>query len=124
MAVANGNGNHTLTPNMGPIDRIVRGTLGGLLFINGLSHLNNSRIRPLETLVGGAFLTYGLTGFDPLLKKLGASTIGGDEKNILNRLKQAMPGQGINPMLSQQPEPRRTSRRWRGKTVADALAVR
>jgi hypothetical protein len=95
-----------ITPNMGRTDRIVRGTLGGWMLLNGLAHLaGGGWWRRIESLVGGAFLVYGITGFDPLLKRFGASTIPGTENNIMNQIKHAAPGQGINPMLTQQAVP-------------------
>jgi hypothetical protein len=97
----------TFKPNMGTADRLVRGALGGLLLVNGITHFKHSAPRRWETLIGGAFLIYGLTGFDPLLKLFGASTIPKAKNNILNLLKQTAPGQGINPILTQQALPKR-----------------
>ena len=111
--------------NMGSADRITRGALGGLMLLNGLTHLNGGFFRRLETLVGGAFLVYGLTGFDPLLKAYGASTIPGAEDNVLHQLKRMAPGNGINPMLTQQASPQKNTRGMRaGQTIKEATAVR
>lgn len=94
----------TATPvNMGQTDRIVRGIMGGLMLWNGLNNFGLSGIRKLETLVGGAFLFYGITGFDPLLKAFGVSTIPGQENNVMNAAKQAAPSQDVNPMQTQEP---------------------
>jgi hypothetical protein len=99
--------------------------LGGLLLINGLSHFRNSAPRRWETLIGGAFLVYGLTGFDPLLKLFGASTIPKAEDNVLNRLKQVAPGQGINPRLTQQAVPKQDTLGMNSDLpVVDALSIR
>jgi hypothetical protein len=81
--------------NMGTTDRIVRGIMGGLMLWNGLNHLRYSGFRKLETLVGGAFLVYGITGFDPLLQAFGVSTIPGNENNVLKVAKEKAANQGI-----------------------------
>ena len=94
-----------MTQNMGKTDRMVRGMMGGAMLLDGLMHIGNSTGRRVETLIGGAFLFYGATGFDPLLKAFGVSTIPGTENNLMNRLKQATPGQGVNPMMTQQAVP-------------------
>lgn len=113
-----------MTPNMGVTDRIVRGILGGLMLFNGATHMRKSPARVVEAGVGGAFLLYGITGFDPLLKMFGASTISGAKDNILHRMKQAAPGQGINPMLTQQAIPQKTTRGINPKeTAASSTAI-
>jgi uncharacterized membrane protein len=110
--------------NMGPADRVVRSTLGGAMLVNGLKHLDHSWLRRLETGIGGLFLLYGVTGFDPLLKALGVSTVPGAEDNVLNQLKQVAPGQGINPMLTQQPLPRNVTRKSNiDETIADSMII-
>ncbi len=111
--------------NMGATDRLIRGGLGGLMLMNGLPHLiGGSMLRRLETLVGGAFLFYGITGYDPLLKAFGASTIPGAENNIMHQLKQAAPGQGINPMMTQQAVPQQNiAQSTGGQTLADEMAI-
>lgn len=96
-----------LEPNMGPTDRVLRSLAGSAMLLNGLSHFGNSPIRKLETAIGGAFLVYGLSGFDPLLKAWGASTLPGAENNLWNHIRSAMPGQGIRPILTQRVQPRK-----------------
>lgn len=112
--------------NMGNADRIVRGALGSWLFLNGMRYLfQGGWLRRMESLVGGAFVVYGITGFDPLLKFFGASTIPGAEDNILNRMKQTAPGQGINPRLTQQAIPQKKTNAYnQDKTVAESLSIR
>ena len=115
----------TITPvNMGTTDRIVRGIMGGLMLWNGLTHIQDSMGRKIESVIGGAFLIYGLTGFDPLLKAFGVSTIAGTENNLLNVAKQSAPGQGINPILTQQSVPQKeTLGMGTDQTLADATAI-
>lgn len=115
-----------LNNNMGKADRILRGVLGGVMLLDGMSHRHGAvaMLRRLEALTGSAFVLYGLTGFDPLLKMFGASTVPGAENNILNLAKQAAPGQGINPMLTQQPLPKKPVRGINPeKPIADALVI-
>lgn len=113
-----------MTQNMGINDRIVRGTLGSLMLANGLMHLRHSPIRWVETVIGGAFTFYGLTGFDPLLKWLGVSTIPGSENHILHVAKQVAPGQGINPMQTQQAVPKQATRGADSEqSVSDAMTI-
>lgn len=112
-----------MDPNMGKTDRWLRGILGGLMLVNGLRH-RGSMMRRLESVIGGAFFIYGLTGFDPLLKYFGASTIPGAENNALNMMKQALPGQGINPMLTEQASPRKKTKGVdSSRTVSKSFAV-
>jgi uncharacterized membrane protein len=115
----------TATPvNMGTTDRVVRGIMGGLMLLNGLANMKHSAFRKIETLVGGAFLVYGITGFDPLLKAFGVSTIPGRENNLLNVAKQAAPGQGINPIATQQSVPQTETRGMSDEqSIADATAI-
>jgi hypothetical protein len=83
--------------NMGKTDRLVRSVLGSWLFMNGMRHRTGGGwFRRMESLVGGAFVVYGLTGFDPLLKLFGASTIPGADDHILNRMKKTVPGQATS----------------------------
>jgi hypothetical protein len=113
-----------MQPNMGFSDRLSRGLLGLMLLMDGLQHIRRSAIRPLETIVGGAFVFYGLTGYDPVLKKLGVSTIAGAEDNVLHQFQQVAPGQGINPMLTQQAVPQHDTRGMAPtETVAKATAI-
>jgi hypothetical protein len=80
--------------------------------------------RLLETMTGSAFLIYGITGFDPLLKKLKLSTMPHSKNNLLSVLKQAAPGQGINPMLTQQAVPGKGMRRSVfGQTYREISAI-
>ena len=93
--------------NMGPTDRVVRGVMGAAMLWNGLQYFGNSPGRKIETFMGGAFLVYGLTGFDPLLKAFGATTIGGRENNVLNRFRAMLPGPGIKPALTDYVKPKK-----------------
>ncbi|HEY9686194.1 MAG TPA: DUF2892 domain-containing protein [Coleofasciculaceae cyanobacterium] len=83
--------------NMGILDRIVRGTIGGMLvmnFIHGLS--DREELEEVDTLsrisgiVGGAFVIYGLTGWDPLLKIFNTNTQPGNLQNLFNRTRRMM----------------------------------
>lgn len=114
-----------ITKNMGGTDRIVRGVLGGLILLNGILNENKSPLKEIEIGIGGAFFLYGLTGFDPLLKAFGASTIPDAENNILHQVRQMTPGKGINPMLTQQAIPRRKVQGINTKKkFADSLVIR
>jgi hypothetical protein len=106
MAVAVNLGN----PNMGPIDRLIRGALGGWMVVNGLAGFGRSPVRRAQTLLGVAWLSGSLLGRDPLFKLFGLSSVQGREDFLLNQLRQAAPGQGINPMLTQQPTPQHSTR--------------
>jgi hypothetical protein len=114
----------TMTPNMGVADRLARGSLGGLLLVNGITHFQNSIFRRWETLLGGAFLVYGLTGFDPLLKFFGASTIPNAENNVLNMIQQIKPGQGMHPQQTEQAIPKQPTRGINTTlTLSEALMI-
>lgn len=112
--------------NMGNTDRMIRGLLGSFMLAHGMS-ANRSMLNQVEALVGGAFLVYGLTGFDPLLKAFGMTSIPGDSDNVANRIiKKQVPGQGIDPMENQQPVPQKQLRQSRSlqRSIADRLAIR
>jgi hypothetical protein len=111
---------------MGPLDRIIRGVLGSTLLVRGLSNGLGSRWGRFETLLGGAFIVYSATGMDPLLKVFGASTRMGAENNVLNLVRQALPGQGTNPKTLGQAVPQKTPghRTSAELPLADALAIR
>lgn len=98
----------TVSQNMGTVDRMVRGLLGAAMLLHGLVTENKTVFNRIELVVGGAFLTYGITGFDPLLTVWGVTTKPGDTDNLVNRIiKKQMPGQGMKPMLMQQPVPQK-----------------
>lgn len=113
-----------LPRNMGVTDRTVRSVLGGMLLMHAFG--NNTFLRKWETIVGGAFLANALTGFDPVLALLRASTKAGDDRNVMNLMKQSLPGHGDKPMNVQQPFCKRSTRKqdFEGQTMRDALAVR
>ncbi len=111
-------------PNMGITDRMVRGTLGSALLLNGLRHIGDSRVRQMEALIGGAFLAYGVTGFDPLLAALRVNTIAGTETNVFNMIRHSMPGQGIRPILTQYVSPKKPLRPFdESIPLAQALSI-
>lgn len=113
-----------LQQNMGITDRVVRGLLGSVMLVNGLRHLGNSKVRKVEAAVGGAFLTYGITGFDPLLSAFGATTIAGTENNVFNQLRAALPGQGIKPALTQFVKPKKQVKPFNERTtLSEALSI-
>lgn len=109
--------------NMGKADRVLRSLLGFLLLLDGLTHFRKGTLRPLEVMTGGAFLVYGVTGFDPLLKRFGVSTIPGTADSLFNLLRQFAPGQGINPILTQQASPRHSANGAVPKSLADETAI-
>jgi hypothetical protein len=83
--------------NMGIMDRIVRGTIGGMLMMNFIHGLTDrAETEEVDTLsriggmVGGAFIVYGLTGWDPLLKLFNTNTQPGNMQNLLNRTRRMM----------------------------------
>jgi hypothetical protein len=83
--------------NMGIMDRIVRGAIGGMLVMNFIHSLTD-REEPEEVdtlsriggIVGGAFIIYGLTGWDPLLKLFNTNTQPGNMQNLMNRTRRMM----------------------------------
>lgn len=110
--------------NMGPTDRLVRTIAGSLLLLNGFQHIGNSPLRKIEAVIGGLFLTYGATGFDPLLSAFGASTIAGKNNNIFNLIRAAFPGQGIKPILTQYIIPKKPLRPFNEEIpIASALSI-
>jgi hypothetical protein len=119
-----------LTPvnNMGPTDRSIRGVLGLIMLAMGLFGSHRNLWSGLGVGVGAAFLIYGITGYDPLLKLFGASTRKEADNHLINLAKQALPGHGDKPMTVQQPMPRSSIRRREIEqglqTLSDALALR
>lgn len=109
--------------NMGSEDRVVRGALGALLITHSIRR--PSFFRTWEAVLGGILLVYGATGIDPLLSLLGVTTRRGEENNILNVAKQALPGQGIHPRTTEQSVPLKSLRRRveEGVTLKRSLAV-
>jgi hypothetical protein len=90
--------------NVGVIDRLIRGGLGGILILQGMSRQNN--LWKGAGLIMGALLSIpSITGHDPLMKQFGASTRLEDENFIFNLIKKAKPGHGIQPILTVQPSP-------------------
>jgi hypothetical protein len=110
--------------NMGFPDRAVRGVLGSLLLLHACRRRTRF-LRRWEGVIGGVLLVNGLSGFDPLLAALRMTTLPGDDINVLNLAKQALPGHGDKPISVAQPVPKRVPRqqdfRW---TMAQALAIR
>jgi hypothetical protein len=94
-----------LKPNMGIADRLFRGALGVFMLLNGIRAGGKLPWKAPEILLGSLFVVYGVTGVDPLLRRLNLSTIPRASNNLFSLVKQAAPGQGINPMLTQQPVP-------------------
>lgn len=91
----------TKTKNMGNIDRIVRTALGSLILLKGLiTH------KKFETRLGAAFVICGLTGYDPLLKLFGTSTIIGAKDNLMHKFKQSVPEKSINQRFVVQTKPK------------------
>lgn len=109
--------------NMGNEDRLTRGAIGALLITHSIRR--PSFFRTWEAVLGGLFLLYGATGIDPLLSVFGVTTRRGDEKNILNVAKQALPGQGIHPKETEQPSPKRPVLRIMedGATLKQSLSI-
>jgi uncharacterized membrane protein len=120
-----------LEQNMGPLDRGVRGGMGAFLLLAGLLMPNKQSgiirtIARIEMALGGAFLLYGVTGFDPLLAAAGATTRKNDENFVVKKMKQALPGQGIHPMSTQQAAPQQSAYRsefTNRETVRDMLSI-
>jgi hypothetical protein len=109
------------TINLGSIDRIIRGLLGTMILQNALS----SRMFKLWKMATAVGLIYtALKGMCPIMKELGISTVPGQENNLLNQLKQAFPGQGINPIQTEQPKPQNNSQAVnKEKPLAKALVI-
>lgn len=73
--------------NMGLMDRIVRSALGGAMLMWTMNKEQTSAFDKAIGVVGGAFLVYGLTGWDPLLQAFDSTTKAGDDRNVLNKAK-------------------------------------
>jgi|GEM_PF-5315329 len=115
---------YTQLKNMGTADRLIRGIAGAAILMNGLSHIRKSPLRKLEVAIGGAFLLYGISGIDPLLKQAGATTIPGTENSVWNQIRAALPGQGIKPILTQNVLPRFEVRPFPDSLpISQALAI-
>jgi hypothetical protein len=113
-----------LQQNMGTADRLIRGLLGSTMMLNGLFNLGSSPLRKIEAGLGGLFLFYGISGVDPLLSVFGATTIPGSEGSILNRMKHALPGPGIQPQLTQDVFPKKTLKPLQaGQPLNRALSI-
>jgi len=115
---------HTKLQNMGTADRLIRGLAGAVLMANGLRHIRKSPLRAWETAIGGAFLMYGVSGIDPLLHKVGATTIPGTENSVWNQIRATLPGQGIKPILTQNVIPRSEVKPFPDNVpISQALAI-
>ncbi len=91
--------------NVGGLDRLIRGGLGATLILHQGMTRQNDFWKGARLLLGALLFIPSITGHDPLLKQFGASTRFEDENFILNILKKAKPGHGINPKLTEQPCP-------------------
>lgn len=110
--------------NMGFADRLLRGGLGIYLLFWGFKNLGKGSTSKI--ILGGTLLTHSLSGYDPILAVLKKSTQSKAVKNVLNRVKQGMPGHDNKPVNLQQPVPKRLKRitiEDSDQTVADFLAV-
>jgi len=74
-----------LPQNMGQMDRIIRSAIGGALLANGLFRPTSMLYR-LGGLIGGAFIFYGITGYDPLLQAADTTTLPEDTNNLMNKV--------------------------------------
>lgn len=91
--------------NMGLMDRIVRSAIGGALVMNWANRESEGKAGPWSRLsgaIGAAFLTYGVTGWDPLLTVAHLNTLPGSERNIARRAQDALPETQDLVWLSQQ----------------------
>lgn len=73
-----------LPHNMGQMDRIIRSAIGGALLMNGLTRPTSLLCR-IGALIGGAFIFYGITGYDPLLQATDTTTLPHDNKNLIQK---------------------------------------
>jgi Protein of unknown function (DUF2892) len=67
--------------NMGLMDRVIRSAIGGALVMNCVNH-PMSALSKLGGFIGSAFLFYGVTGYDPLLKASKTSTLPKENQKI------------------------------------------
>jgi uncharacterized membrane protein len=74
-----------LPENMGQMDRIIRSAIGGALLVNGLKNPSSFLCR-LGSFIGGAFIFYGITGYDPLLQVTNSTTLPGDKQNLIKKI--------------------------------------
>lgn len=75
-----------LPQNMGQMDRIIRSAIGGALLMNGLAR-SASLLCRIGALIGGAFIIYGVTGYDPLLQATDTTTLPEDNNNLIRKTK-------------------------------------
>lgn len=109
--------------NVGGLDRIIRGGLGAALLWQGISR-KNMPWKGFSLLVGVLLSAPSLTGHDPILKRLGASTRFEDENFILNILKKTKPGHGVHPLQTEQPSPHLAFRpQEKQNTLSGMLAI-
>ncbi|WP_373532521.1 DUF2892 domain-containing protein [Vampirovibrio sp.] len=109
--------------NVGGLDRVIRGIFGTALIYRGISR-KNSLWKGMGLLMGALLAIPSITGHDPVLKQFGASTRFEDENFILNILKKAKPGHGINPILTEQPSPNIAFKpHEKQNTLSDMLAI-
>jgi hypothetical protein len=60
--------------NMGMVDRIARGLIGGVMMLSAITSPRQNLWSRITMFAGGAFMVYGLSGYDPLLSAAGTST--------------------------------------------------
>ena len=116
-----------IATNLGGADRLLRTGLGAFLLWNGASSRREGGTlwATMQGVLGAVLLYDGLSGTDPLLRGLGASTVPGSENYLPRVIRLKAPGQGINPILTQQPIPKRLNRRSNPELpLAQALAIR
>ena len=110
-------------PNVGLVDRVIRGVLGTWLVMTSVGRLF-SIAGILQFISGFCLVTSATTGQCSMMRWMNASTIPGQNNNLLNQFKQAMPGQGINPIQTQQAKPQRETRQINpNEPMADAYAI-
>ena len=109
--------------NIGTLDRVLRGLVGMWMIMTGIGRLFTV-FGMIQVVSGICLTTSAATGRCAMMKWMNASTIPGQSNNVLNQLKQALPGQGTNPIQTQQASPMRETRRINpDEPAADAFAI-
>jgi uncharacterized membrane protein len=117
------NNNTTPQPNVGSVDRVIRGILGTWLVMTSLNRLF-SVAGILQAASGYGLLASAATGQCAMMRRMHAFTIPGQSNSLMNQLKQAMPGQGINPIQTQQASPKKDTRQTNpDEPLANAYAI-
>jgi hypothetical protein len=106
--------------NNNGMERFIRGMAGLLMVVDGLSHR-----RKFEVGIGAALFLYGITGSNSLMNIMRRFNLWGPGDSLVNLFKQVIPGQGINPILTQQASPKKKpNKEYNESSFVDATSIR